>query len=95
MNRAARFIESIPGIVLLAAQVGGMYWSARSRGVGNDLRGKAFEDTYAISERLVFQMKAAKFHNLPKLAQNIKFNMVYLTVSIKVTSLQRTEARRN
>ena len=72
MNRAAHLIRSIPGIVLLAARVAGMSWSARSRAAGMTLDARPLKTGMPTASDVYFKMKAAQTHD---------FNIVYLSVS--------------
>ena len=83
MDRAARLIERIPAIIPLAARVDGIYFAARSEETTNALKALAFESKYDITQRDVYQIKAARVDNLPRNAQNYEYHEIFRPVTGK------------
>ena len=71
-----RLIERVPIIVPLAARVDGFHFAARSAEVTTELKALAFDHTYGISQRSVYQIKAANTNNLPQNAQHHEYHEV-------------------
>ena len=76
MDRAMRLIERVPNIVPLAARVDGVYFAARSAEATTELKSLAFDHTYGISQRSVYQIKAARTDHLPRNAQHHEYHEV-------------------
>ena len=60
MGRAMRLIERVPSVVPIATRVDGIYFAARTAAATAELNALAFGHTHSISQRNIFQIKAAR-----------------------------------